>query len=269
MLRILFEMWPNCPLETLAGDSLYDGDEAFSFELVFDWGIQPVFVQHGKWSRKLDHHGTNGVPRCPCGAMKRKDTDNFYTAARRQREGIQRGERAPRLDARIRWVCPNGLPTHRGTTTRPADNARLYTFYPRGGEHELAYQRAAMLLRRNAVESVFSSLGEMGLAGKDHERPGWAGDVEVAWLLSCGFLYLTARRLAHETGAYEAARREAEELGLLEQPLLVNPAPGPSEFELARVRHDRRAAVGEERAPESWPADATEEPPGLGELEVA
>jgi len=253
LLRALFELWPQCPLDTLVGDALYDGEKAFAYELVFRWGIQPCFPKHGEYAQDLPHVATDGVPTCACGdLMKLKDVDPGLTAASRERAGVKRGERSPHTDARIRWVCRHARAGCKGAATRPRDDARLYTFLPRAGDHQRAYLRQALLLRRNAVECLFASLKHLGLGGTGTQRPKWARDEEMVWLLSCGLLNMTAKRLAHESGRYSEALAEADGLGLLDQPSEALPAPGPDEAQLRGVREARWARLGEARAPRSW-----------------
>jgi hypothetical protein len=250
LLTVLFRLWPDCPMWALVGDALYDQSKAFAHDLLFKWGLIPVFPRAGEYAASLPYVGSDGVPHCNCGEMKLKDTDAFYTAKRRAKEGIARGQGAPRLDARLRWICPNKLCDP--VTTRPFDDPRLYSYLPRGGTSTKAALRAALLLRRNQVESIFASLKHLGLGGSKQERPAWACDEGMDWLLSAGLLYLTARRAAHAGDAYDKAHREAAELGLLEQPTTADPAPGPSEFELARARRAREGQLGDPEPPRTW-----------------
>ena len=79
-------------------------------------------------------------------------------------------------------------------------------------------------------------------------------------LLCAGLTFLTARRLIHETGLYDEVEDEARTLGLLEQPTLANPAPGPSELELARALREREATIGPPEAPRTWTAPIAQGP---------
>jgi hypothetical protein len=101
----------------LIGDALYDHSKDFAHELVFKWGIHPVFPEHGAYATpegELDNR--LGVPICDgCGAlMKFRDLAKFPTPYERRRLGLPRaGEyiRKPsgqiQDDAHIRWTCPH------------------------------------------------------------------------------------------------------------------------------------------------------------------
>jgi hypothetical protein len=260
LLAFLFKLWPDCPLHTLVGDSLFDHSKEFNHHLVFDLGIQPIFVKHGSYSQSLDHVGTDGVPRCSrsgCegGLMKLIDTSQFLTAAARAKQGIPRGETAG-LQGHLRWLCET---CKARTNTYPIKDPRLYTWYPRTGDHRRATLRRVYGVRQNAAESINASLKNFGLGGTAQDRPDWAGDVEMCWLLAGGLYAITARRFAHETGAYEAALLEATELGYKEPCSVENPSPGPSKEELARAWERRREADEPIRPPAGWDDQPLEE----------
>lgn len=254
LLKVLFRLWPECPMEVLVGDGLYDKSKDFAHELVFGYGIQPIFPKTGGYSRHLPHVATDGIPVCACKEpMVFKDTDgNLFTAAQRAKLGIPRGQEAPRLDGRLRWKCAAGV--CKTKSARPVDDPRLYTYHHRGGDHKLAYLRKALMLRRNAVESIFASVKHLGLGGRAVDRPSWADDDEMDWLVSTALVFQTGRRLIHEGGLYERAHDELERLELLEQPTLQRPAPGPSARALAAELTLRWGAIEGEAAPRSWAA---------------
>ena len=120
-------------------------------------------------------------------------------------------------------------------TTRPRDNARLYTFYPRAGDSPLAIKRAALQIRRGSVESVFSSLKGRGVGGKGHHRLKLIGDSPADWVISLAALHLTAARVAHETGAYADTYAVAEHLGYLTDTTDDEPCPHPTIDEARRA----------------------------------
>ena len=212
LIQWLFELWPNCPVEVLCGDALYDESKAVAEELVFTWAIQPVFAARSDYSRELKHRETMATPKCEHGLMKYRGAEGFPTPKDRGPNG--RISEVITIDARarIRWECRKGHCAH--VTTRPYDDARFYTWYPRAGDHPRAYLRSAIQARRNSVESVFSSIKQLGLTGTGSDRAKWAGDRATEWLILVGLMSMTARRLADSLGVYEEKQAEAIELGL-------------------------------------------------------
>ena len=123
-------------------------------------------------------------------------------------------------------------------TTRPRDNARLYTFYPRAGDGPLAIKRQALLIRRNSIEAVWSALKGRGVGGKGHHRLKLIGDGPADWIISLAALHLTAARVAHETGAYADTYAAAEHLGYLTETTDDEPFPHPTISEARRIAAD-------------------------------
>lgn len=239
LLKMIFEVWPDCPMSAIVGDGLFHNDKQLAHELVFNYGIQPIFPSGEKSFRKdLPHAETAGVPHCACGEMEQKDHE-LYTAERRAKEGIPRGAPAPKLNGRIKWKCPNGK--CKGVATRPFDEPRLYTLYPRQGSSPRAIERRVLMLRRNAIESIFASLKNLALGNDKFNCPPWAKGRGMEWLLGAGALALTARRVVHDSGLYERALSEADSLGLLESASRQSPAPGPDPATLNRVFRKREA----------------------------
>jgi hypothetical protein len=248
LLKAMFEVWPDCPMGTLVGDGLYQNKKELSHHLVFNWGIQPVFpTAKGDYKKELPYAETEGVPTCRCEGsplMKMVDTTDFYTAERRARDGIPRGQEAPNLKARIRWECSNGKGGCGETaSTRPFDEPRLYTFFPRQGLHVRATERKVLMWRRNAVESVFATLKNLGIGRDKFECPKWARDLTMEWLVTVGMLGIVARRMIHETGLYDQALAEARDLGLLTPATIKDPSPGPDKSAVLRAREKREAEL--------------------------
>jgi hypothetical protein len=98
-----------------------------------------------------------------------------------------------------------------------------------GNVDDAAPFRQAFLLRRGAVESVFSVLGYFGLGDKAQRRMKWGGDLEMEWVLALACLFMTGRRLAHETGLYTLAYEQAIAAGLLKRPKWGTESPWPAE----------------------------------------
>lgn len=136
LLKELFKLWPDADVHALVGDSLYDS-EMFCNELVFNWGIQPVFTKgrvHRKendWtanSQDKERIGVNGVPCCKHGLMRFAKKQDYWDADKRRENGLDRGLPAPTKNFRIRWKCTAGICGEE--STYPKHNARLYTLYP-------------------------------------------------------------------------------------------------------------------------------------------
>jgi hypothetical protein len=259
LLERLFAIWPDSTAEYLVGDALYDHDKTFAYDLVFRWALNPVFPSHLPYDSKLpytEHNqeepGVHGVPCCRHGLMKVRDHDRWWGAKRRAEAGIERGAHAPQVDARIRWVCAKGDKTCGMRTTRPRDDARVYTYLPRAGSHKRVAMREALLVRRNSIESIFAQLKGGGQGGPAQWRAFWAEDQEMEWLLYAGLLFITARRLVNENGDYERVREEAETLGLLDDST-------PRLAELDRKRVLKRRSAGESVKPSTWTTDEERE----------
>lgn len=82
-------------------------------------------------------------------------------------------------------------------------------------------------MRRNSVESVFSSLRTEASEAKGQQRLKLIGDPAADWIMSLAALHLTAARLAHATGAYSDNHAAAEQLGYLDEPSAEQPSHTP------------------------------------------
>jgi hypothetical protein len=265
LVKMLFDLWPEAPLEALVGDSHYDLSSDFARELVFNYGVQPIFNQHGHYSPNRwtyvdpddeEHPGKLGVPICKHGLMELDHVDGPLTRAARAKKGLAPGDQAPKT-IRLRWRCPHGKKVDGkkpagscpGKDTYPWDNPRIYTYYPRAGRHSRRIEREVLLTRRNGIESINSLVQWRGLAGRQQQRARKATDKRVDWLLSVGLTYLTARRLTHERGDYKAFYEECETLGYLEPATPEAPAPGPDADTYQQVMAEVEAKGPKVRAP--------------------
>ena len=86
------------------------------------------------------------------------------------------------------------------------------------------------------------------------ERPAWARDHDMKWLLELGAAFLTLRKLVLVNGAYEFALGQARGLGLLKP--LTRRAPGLTvdADALERAEAAWEPQVGPPRMPHSWSA---------------
>ncbi len=210
------ELWSECPAEVLVGDALYEHSKIFIDELMSVWAIQPVFHRRGSYSKELLFYRTYGTATCRHGLMKMRGTEGFTKPSDRKENGRASELIVRTSAARIRWVCPEPASQRCSpVTTRPYEDPRIYTYYPRGGDHQRAWMRKALETRRNCIESLFSSLHHLAVTGSSPDRAKWAGDAGAEWLLVMALMSRTANRLTDELGLYEKARNEADLMGLL------------------------------------------------------
>jgi hypothetical protein len=212
LLPLLFELWEDCPMDTLVGDGAFD-EAPTCRALELNWSLHPVFARVApRTTRAKDRHGRvfeliNGQPSCSCGPMKFRGRDDFYDRHRRRKDGLRRGEPAPdTVNPRIRWYCPTGLCRRDDGTVLAVSlwfnrDPRDHGYYPRGGGSDDAYTRRALELARNAAESVHAGIKAHGIGVHDG-RALWARDNDAEWQLALHCLSQTARRLAHEPNAY-------------------------------------------------------------------
>jgi hypothetical protein len=90
-LALLPELFENIPELAelseihLIGDALFDASAQFAADLIWKWGIHPVFQPHGTTSAKYDWHDTAGVPVCGSGIdMKLDEAERFPTPHQRR-----------------------------------------------------------------------------------------------------------------------------------------------------------------------------------------
>ena len=254
LLQDLFELWPDHPVEYLAGDTYFDHSRKFNRSLESCWSIHPVFPAHGANASDSLYADTKGVPHCDCKMpMSRHSHDGFPTLAARQRAGLRRGEPMDLEEARVRYDCPNGV--HASVTVRPRDNACLYTLLPRASTTDngnFYAMRVAMLLKRNRIESFFASLKHLGLGADGQQRFRSKAEDTLEWILAIGSLSMTARTLLHDSGRYPGARQILDDLGLLRTATPDAPAIGPSPDRALRgdqMLRDLLAAQGDHDAP--------------------
>lgn len=264
LLDELYARWPEFQDQKeviLVGDALYDQCEEFAYELVFRFGIHPCFPRAGTIGRTHAHGDTGGVPTCDCGKLAQLDeaadfpTPHWRRTRRKEPAGEWMFNASGGVvdNARLRWKCADKTPGCQPPDTYPRENGRLYTWLPYNGDHSRAALRAALLCYRNVIESSFSVLKEMGLAGRDQMRPRWAGDDQMDHLCWMAATTMSARRVVHNNGLYEDVYAEAEAAGLLQAPTrtdrgtLTNLTQSEAAAEEARWR-----ATAE--PPPDWPA---------------
>lgn len=246
MLECLYELRPNFPMEYLVGDGHYSMPFDLTGELYFKYGIHGCFPvlnkpSDNKWAE------TNGIPECKHGLMKFEKEGEVWGSAKRRKYGMAPGVYPKQTRPRFRWKCRNGK--CRSVETIMPNDWNLNTYLHHGGGHKRAAMRAALTTRRNIIESLFSQLKHSGPGSKWPGRARWANDDGMRWLTSLALLTMTAKRLAHESGAYAEAFEEARELGYLAERERMK-VPGVKRSGVALM--DPPSGMAEPEAPSTW-----------------
>jgi hypothetical protein len=244
---------------------LYPQGKDFLRELLFRFGIDPVFPWRADYPKDI---GIKGVPVCHCAGTPRpmrllQRKGKWWGPKQRLTENLPRGQEVPAKDKRLRYeyCCPeaNGSGKKGGCpnqTTYPWDDPRIYTYLPHAAVRDRYatkyHTRCVLLARRSVIESFYSALQRHGMQGRGVERPAWANDTEVGWMLGLGALFLTARRLVFENGLYDRANEEAKALRLLQDCTRAKLAPGPTEEEIQAANERRARELGPIAPPDSW-----------------
>jgi hypothetical protein len=218
LVDLLYRFWPECPAVWLVGDRGFDV-ESLHRDLEERYGIHLVTPIRNAPDTS---GGTDsiGVPTCSCAgspkAMAYKQAEYFWDADKRRAHGIAPGEWISTKENKAghRWHCRDCGAT---AATRFWRSPRFHGYLPHAGEHPTRIAlRIALLLRRNAAESVFSQVKHRGVDLRGSDVPRWvSSDNQMAWLVAGCYLGLTLRRLAHETGLYRNAHDEAVDRGLV------------------------------------------------------
>ena len=237
LIETLFELWPDCPMSYLVGDADYDHAEQFHIDLESRWSIHPVFASHGQRMK-----GGHSIPVCAHGPMTFRHTDGYPTLSKRIAQGIPRGAPMDVSAARRRFRCTaRRCPD---VTQRFLEDPRGHSFLPRHGDSPMSQLRAALLLRRNSVESLNALLKHLGLGGTGQNKLRTKRESTLDWLIQLGLLTITATRYIHHAGLYEPTREAAEQLDLLRYATPQAPNPGPDPLQLRRAEVELERVFG-------------------------
>lgn len=239
-----------------------------------DWPALEKSWREG--AEKPDWLVWRGVPHCTtCKLPMRLDgwADKFWSqearieSMRRRAAGeLGDGEKVYERDqwvdreaqrARLRFICDG---CRQRAHVRPDVDPRVFSPLPwvgpepesLKGESDAVARGRALLMRRNAVESWLAALQRLGLAGKGMERPAWARDHDMKWLLELGAAFLTLRKLVLVNGAYEFALGQARALGLLRPMTRRSPGIRVDADALERAEAAWSKQVGVPRMPRRW-----------------
>ncbi len=209
----LQERWPECPIESLSGDSEFAKTAELSRQLVFGHGIQPVFALRENTAKPSPYASSLGAPKC-CDKqhMKLERPIGFVSRKTRRSRNLNPGDLVEPT-ARMIWKCE-----HCGNTANlyVDEDPMLHTYYPRGSHENLALKRIALMRKRNVVEGVFSQMKMRGKGLRDSPAPGWMDEkYDCDWLIGGTLFSLTLSRYVHHTGLYKEVEDEMNQLDLL------------------------------------------------------
>lgn len=219
LLKTLYRLWPECPAQRLVGDSLYFHGKDFIRDVIFKYGLAPVFHTRAGVSSHLpympDHPtmpGEWGVPSCTgCKKLMRlHEVAGCVTPKRRRKIGLKPGEMAQTAGARLRFRCND---CGQSCDSKIYEDPRIYTALPIAGDSEARVRREALLIRRNGIESLNATIKWRGNGNRDQRRARKATDRRMDWHFGLHLLYLTGRRLSHLNGDYDRAHQEAVACG--------------------------------------------------------
>jgi len=190
LLWRLYTLWPDCPLVAIAGDGAWDEKWANEFCRT-QYGIHMI-ARRTPSHRKVDHslsffesesfHLFTGEGRAFCRAHHHELP---YNGADLQTN-------------RLRFTCPDGCGKP-GLSMRHHWSALTYYPHHPNGRPDLHAMRLALLARRNACESLFSSLkvgNKLGLRGASRTRLREFEKVQA--LVSLALTFKTAAVLADQ-----------------------------------------------------------------------
>ena len=257
LLELLGELrfiWPEAPVRWLICDALMDRSKRFVLKAYECHGVHAVAEAYPHYSKKHPYEEFKGVPHCKHADGYDADGDPKYTFIEMIREKprfwfdtkwrLATGQPlcAPLSDlvdergrpcannAYWTWRCPvcrQPPPAEHREALKFANDPRLNAYFPRAGTSKHHAHRQAMLLARNRQESAFHSLKNLGIGAGAHQKVKWGGDLEMEWLVAIACCFLTARRLAHESGDYQRAYEDGIDRGLYRRPKSVRGTQSP------------------------------------------
>lgn len=218
MLEALYVLRPDFPMEYLVGDKHFGNDRSFIGDTYSRYGVHLVFPVHASMSKQTAR-SHEGVPVCDHGLMVLDKTGEVWGSKKRRQNGVKPGNLPPKGKGsrpRLRWVCPKkkGKRCAPDKTYLP-DDWHLNTYLPHAGSSEKAALRSVLLSRRNNSESLFSQIKHSGPGSEWPGRSRWADDDGMRMGLSLALMQITARRVVHESGAYDRALEETDAAGYL------------------------------------------------------
>lgn len=225
----LYELWGrDCPLEVLVGDKEFSVGKEFSRELIFGYGVHPVFPLRANHGRGYPYRVDLGVPYCERHdrTMHWKQLAKFVSAKKRREDGMKPGEWS-RTDTHMVWFCPAcqeeleaqwrpGRKKTEFTRTYVKNHPLLYTTMPMKGKSRVAYERKALERYRKTIEALFSAFKRRGNGHAGVGKCMWSEKIrEAEWLYGGTLLGLTLSRLVHKNGDYAREENLMRAAGLI------------------------------------------------------
>jgi hypothetical protein len=175
LLFLLYELWPDCPLEVVIGDKAWDFSN-YARMCALNYGIHLVAIQkdsNAEKERLVDHkhisgYSGQGVVHCRKHA-KPMTFVGTEGAGRDKRAGLEPGDDAVESRFNVRYRCDDcgsvrsipmrGLPSENAVS----EDWNTFTYYPHStvgtaGMQKRFAERRALEARRNIAEATFSSL---------------------------------------------------------------------------------------------------------------
>lgn len=239
LIKALYRIRPEFPMEHLVGDGLFATPRDLTEWMALRYGILLVTpLQENMRTQACEN------PECAHGPMDYYQTREFWNVKRRIEKGLKPGQLPPpgkrATTPRILWTCPKGRGCRE--TTYPHHDWHQIHPLPHRGASQKAAVRTVLLGLRNCSESLNAQLKHNGVGADWPSRARWANDNGMRWIVSVCLMQMTARRVAHLSGTYEHAMRQAERRGLLKRAEVKALKSAPLEPQI----------TGPARAPESW-----------------
>ena len=217
-------------------------------------GVVGVFPLHPGVRKDLPYRDTLGVPRCRHGSARHVGVRDEWAPERRWEHDLLPGVAVPGAPGH-RWVCREGkaCPEIRGTSA--ALDYRLFAQLPHAGDSRLAARRVALYHYRNVLESLFAGVKHRGVGADWPPRMRLGDDDTARWVISLAMLRITATRLAHASGAYDATLSRAIDLALAE---MLGQHPMPTNGIYQRDAEQQEGLLDDVTRPlDSLPPDTT------------
>ncbi len=224
LLRVLYELWPDCPLKTIVADGAWDEDWAHEL-CEMNYGVHLVarrttkevvinakhFVSERE-SELIDYFDGLGQVFCRAHHKPLKRLGNEFP----KRDDLAPGEPAADAQFRLRLRCEDGCGTPSLQMRRHWTALSYYPHTPHGQRKRHA-ERHALLAHRNVCESLFNALKVgHGIATVGADRLRLNDFDTVHALVDLSFCMGTALMLGHERNklgvGYATPEPEPEQL---------------------------------------------------------